>query len=99
MDGYKRYKITCVKCKKQDHVLIKERSILYESGAQTNLTSSRFRPDKVWGFECICGNYDLLAHEESKDFDKLISGTPSRIAEIANILSKKPIKRFSMEAV
>ena|SRR3990167_11265491 len=98
--AFKRYKITCLSCKRSDTVLIEmsgKPNILYESGPQTNLTSARWRKDSQWGFECICGNYDLLAQEEKPDADKLISGSPTRILQIAKILKQKPRMRFKME--
>lgn len=97
----KRYKISCTKCKKIDHVLIDtdKNALYFESGAKTNLTAARWRKDMTWGYECICGNYDLLAEVEKKDFDTLVSGSPSKIMDIAKILKSKPIVRFKMEAV
>lgn len=94
-----KFTVTCLNCKQSDTVDIdnaNHRVFEYGKGVNTNITSARWRKDNSWGFECICGNYDLLAEEEKADFEKLVNGSPLRLAQIAEIL-KEHTKRFNLE--
>lgn len=98
----KRFKVTCKECKRNDVVTIDEDRhtiMLFEKQIRTPLLSGRFRKDLNWGWECVCGNYSLLAEEEKADFNNLVSGSPQRIADIAQMLKKPVANRFSMESV
>jgi len=75
------------------------KNVLFEGGPKSSLAAARWRVDRQWGFECMCGNYDLLAEQEKPDLDKLLSGSPSRIVQIAEMLKAKPQLRFKMESI
>lgn len=95
----KRFKVTCLECGESDIVTIDEdghQMLMQDKVMQTPIASARWRKDLEWGFECFCGNYDLLSNEEKGDWKKLISGSPLRIAQIVQILAQKPKKRFNM---
>lgn len=91
------YKVVCLNCKQSDTVAIDDRNHIafqYGKGVNTNITAARWRPDLKWGFECMCGNYDLLAKEE--DPKELVAAPEMRITEIINLLKdNKP--KFGFE--
>lgn len=97
-----RYKVTCKQCKRSDIITIddaKHQVLFYDRMINTPILASRFRGDLQWGFECVCGNYDMLAEQEKGNFNNLVSGTPNRIAEIAAILKSPVTHRFKMEPI
>lgn len=95
----KKYKVTCLKCKKHDVLLIDGSQVLdYEAKFQTPFLSFRMRPDQQWGFECRCGNDSRLLKEEMKDFDKLVQGDEMGIAKILKNIKESPNK-FVMETI
>lgn len=96
------FQLTCLNCKQTDTVGIDNNNHVvfeYGKGVNTNITSARWRKDESWGFECACGNYDLLCEEEKPEFEKLVSGAPLRLAQIAEMLKVKNVKRFELRSV
>lgn len=94
-----RYKVTCTSCGQNDVVTIDERQHLpkmYDKFARTPFTSFRYRPDEKYGWQCSCGNYDLLADQEKKHWKDLVTGDSLRLEQIAKMLSE-PKLRFKME--
>lgn len=95
----KRYKVTCLQCEKSDVIVVDEsrhQVIDYEGKMNTNFRTFRWRGDLQWGFECICGNDNRLAPNESKDFDKLVKGDPESLKKIAASLLIDDKKQFEM---
>lgn len=98
----KKYKVTCLECKESDvhtfderqHVLVHSDKIL-----NTPLLGVRWRPDLKWGFRCRCGNYSLIAPQESDQFDNLVTGDELSIKKMAESLLIPDEKQFSMEVV
>lgn len=91
------YKVVCLNCKQSDTVAIDDRNHIafqYGKGVNTNITAARWRPDLKWGFECICGNYDLLAQNE--DVDKYVNAPPLRLKQIIDLL-KDTKPKFNFE--
>lgn len=96
-----RLKVTCKKCGESDVVTMDtrlNRPEAYDKMMNTNITSFRYRADEKYGWECICGNYDLLAKQEYGNFTNLVSGSPMRLSEIAQML-KEPKVKFAMEKI
>jgi len=94
------YKVTCLNCENTDTVGVDDNNHIvfqYGKGVNTNFTAARWRPDNSWGWECVCGNYDLLAEEEKPKFKELVSGAPMRLEQIASMLKVKNRKAFIME--
>lgn len=99
-----RHKVTCLKCKQSDNVMIVRnpitggRIISFEAGAATPFLSGRYRADGQYGFECSCGADTRLCKEEAKDFDKLVYGSPMGIEKLRKTLQRGTKQWFRMEA-
>jgi hypothetical protein len=97
------YKVICLKCKEEDKLIIDDAShqvISYGKHSGTNLLSARFRGDKKFGFECICGNDNRVASSEGDKLDELIvRGNPSVIKKITESLKIPDSKQFVMERI
>lgn len=92
-----RYKVTCLKCKKESFVRIDAgHQIDYEGGMNTNLLAGRWRKTQDFGWECICGNDNRLAKQEKDEMNNLVSGTPQQIADIVKSLNIADNKQFNM---
>lgn len=88
-----QYEIICKKCKGNSQVFI-ERDII---GWQkvNSVISSRKRLDGNWGFQCLCGNNDLMTKQESRTFANPVQPTPQEITQIVkNLKPDKP--KFEM---
>lgn len=98
----KKYKVTCLECKESDvHTFDeKEHRLIYsEKILNTPLLGVRWRPDLKYGFRCVCGNYNLLAPQESEQFDNLVKGDAISIKKIAASLLIPDESQFRMEVV
>lgn len=98
----RKYKVTCLNCKRSDVLTIDESNHQvwdYAGKLMTNFLSARFRKDGQWGFECVCGNDNRLSSAEAKDFDTLVAGDPLSIKRIADSLKLDDSKQFVMGAV
>ena len=96
----KKYRVECLNCKEGDTLTIDDSEhivLFWEKIMLTPIKSARWRKDMKWGFECKCGNYDLLCEEEKPDFDKYVAGSPDRLAEITRMLNQKGVQRFKLE--
>lgn len=97
----RRYRVTCLSCGESDVLTIDElnnRIDYFGAGMNTNFLSARFRKDREWGFECRCGNDNRLARSEGDEMDKLVAGSPDKIAAIAASLKIEDAKQFRMVA-
>lgn len=98
----KKYKVTCLQCNGSDVLTIDDMGhqvIDYENKLNTTFKSFRWRPDLKWGFECLCGNENRLAPQESEDFDKLVKGDSESLKKIAANLLIPDETQFEMRAV
>lgn len=99
----KNYKVTCLKCGKYDVAEILEDAenpkIFFKSGMATNFLAGRWRGDRNWGFECLCGNDNRLGASEVEFFDQLVKGTPKQVADIKASLEIPDKTQFTMVAV
>lgn len=92
-----RYKVTCLKCKKEAFVRISDgHQIDYEGGMNTNLLAGRWRKSLDFGWECTCGNDNRLCKQEKDEMDNLVTGTPQQIAQIVKSLNIADNKQFNM---
>ncbi len=101
-----RYKVTCKKCKGNREIVITDvqgsERILWDDTVldpkEAKILSGRRRLDGEWGWECVCGNYDLLTKQEIEDISNKQNPDPVQIADIIkNLRPQKP--RFTMETV
>ena len=56
------------------------------------IISGRFRLDSQWGWQCMCGNNDLLTKQEMSEIHNLQEPDPYEISKV----SKNPIRDRSM---
>lgn len=91
------YRVTCNKCKKSDDLAIDANNSIYWK--PTNyIISGRYRLDMNWGWQCSCGNNDLVTKQEHKHIKNLQAPDPADIGEVLkNIMPDKP--KFKMEAI
>ena len=74
---FKRYKVTCKHCGKEDHIKVAEgNQVFFENHT---FLSARFRPDGEWGFECSCGQDSRLAYEEKDTAEMLMDGSSKEL--------------------
>lgn len=98
----KRYKVTCLKCKADDTIIINGKEIIgFEKGASTNFLAGRYRKDMQWGWECICGNDNRISKQEENNMDFLIDPRSNKagIDKIVAGLKLDDKKQFSMGEV
>lgn len=92
----KKYKVTCLKCKKSSRInIINDTQVMYEDILP--IIAARFRNDFKWGFECSCGNDSRLSIKEKDQVNQLVSGTKQQIADIVSGLKIKDELKFRME--
>lgn len=65
----------------------------------TPIISARFRADDTWGFECLCGQYNLLAPAEEKNINTLVKGGLHAIDAIKESLKLPDDNKFRMESI
>jgi hypothetical protein len=94
----KRYRITCLKCKKSSLInIVDGQDVVYVD--HTPIIACRLRGDLKWGFECMCGNDSRLCVEEKKDANILIQGSSEGIIKkVVDSLKIKDELKFRMES-
>lgn len=91
-----RYKITCKECKSSSTVQIENNRILWPK--DTKIISGRLRLDGNWGWECICGQYDIITAQEKRQIKNLQAPSPQDISSVLkNLKPENP--KFAMEKV
>lgn len=94
MQGLINYKITCKDCEKSTPVgLVNGQSILWNNGG--NIISGRKRLDGEWGWQCMCGNNDILTKQEERQITNKQEPDKKEIEHILkNLKPDKP--KFDM---
>ena len=101
MNSTKPYQITCLNCDGARSVMIHstpvgDRVDWKEDGGNHKIISARKRLDDQWGFECTCGNNDLMTAQEKRAFTNSAAPTPKELSDVANDLRIEPV-RFNLE--
>lgn len=100
------YKVTCKSCKANRKIGIVNsngREIIdwldnRPDSQDVSIISGRKRLDSEWGWECVCGNKDIMSDQENRMITNKQSPDPQEIAKVVKNLSiQKP--KFIMEAV
>ncbi len=99
------YQVMCTKCKGERRICIYKTAVgsrvdWLEQQAPTpsNIVSARQRLDNEWGFQCICGNNDLMTVQEKRTFENPAAPKPQEINDIVkNLKADKP--KFELRAV
>lgn len=94
----KEYKVTCLKCKNFNVLPITEdRVVMWKN--DDRIISARFRLDNSWGFQCICGNNNLLTKQEDRFIENKQNPDPKQISEVIKNLKPDKRKLFEMRVV
>lgn len=89
------YKITCLDCKSNQVVDIDERRQINWGNAD-RIISGRYRLDNQWGWQCICGNNDIMTGQEKRVIKNPQAPDPKDIRSVLkNLIPDKP--KFAME--
>lgn len=91
------YKIVCKNCKKSEQIVIDSDNNIYWKPVKW-IISGRYRLDMQWGWECICGNNDIVTEQERREIRNLQAPDPNDISKVLKaIIPDTP--KFRMEAV
>lgn len=98
----KRYKVSCKNCDGQRLIEIHPTQlgerVDWLEGKQSEpftIVSARKRLDDQWGFQCICGENDLMTAQERESFKNTAAPKPQEITDIVkNLKPDKP--RFEL---
>lgn len=88
------FHVVCKNCKKSEDITIDEKHNIYWPTVKY-IISGRYRLDMNWGWQCICGNNDLVTKQERETISNLQNPNPE---DITNVLkSIKPDEpKFTM---
>lgn len=91
------YRVLCKNCKNSEDITIDEQHRIYWPTVKY-IISGRYRLDMQWGWQCICGNNDLVTAQERQTISNLQTPDPKDIAEV--LKSIKPDEpKFNMEKI
>lgn len=100
----KHYQITCPECKATRKIGIVQTAVgdridwLENDPDEAGIISGRQRLDGNFGWQCLCGNNDLLTAQENKQITNKVEPDPKEIQDvIKNLVPQQP--KFIMEAV
>lgn len=94
----KEYKVTCLNCNNFNIVPIADdRNVMWKTADR--IISARYRLDGNWGFQCICGQNNLLTEQEDKYIENKQSPDPKQINEVIKNLIPDNRKLFEMRSV
>lgn len=92
-----RYQIKCLKCGGTSRAEVDGLDRIFWSDVK-EVISGRKRLDQQWGWQCSCGNNDIMTAQEKRMIADPVQPTPMEIDTIIkNIVPDKP--KFSMEKV
>lgn len=89
------YKIICKECKSNQVIDIDE-SRQINWGKADRIISGRYRLDNNWGWQCICGNEDIMTDQERRMIKNHQQPDPQDIKMVLNNL-KPQRSKFVME--
>ena len=84
----KSYLIKCRKCNAERPIRIIRDDIIdwLEDGRDHKIVSARKRLDGQWGFQCLCGNNDIMTKQESRAISNPATPKSEEITTIVNNL-------------
>lgn len=89
------YKVVCKNCKKSEDIVIDDDKNIYWKQVK-NIISGRYRLDMNWGWQCICGNNDIVTEQEKREIHNLQAPDPIDISKVLkSIIPDQP--KFLME--
>jgi len=98
------YDVTCLKCEASRRIKVVQsmdgdRVDWLETPENANhpIVSARKRLDDQWGFQCRCGNNDLMTTQEARTFSNPTVPTPQEITQIVkNLKPDAPAFRMAV---
>lgn len=91
------YKVICKKCKHSEDIVIDDNNNIYWKPVKW-IISGRYRLDMNWGWQCVCGNNDLVTKQEQKEISNLQAPDPKDISKVLkDLIPDKP--RFEMRTI
>lgn len=99
----KRVEVNCLSCQASRIVKLIKTAIgtridWLDDAPSEKIVSFRERLDGKFGFQCICGNNDLMTDQEIKTIENPASPTPKEVASIVKDLKEQPMKFKVKEA-
>lgn len=103
--SFQTYNVTCKVCSGERTIRIHDTAVggridWLEDRAEPRpaIISGRQRLDNNWGFQCACGNNDLLTAQETKSFSNPANPSPQELDQVvSNLRVDQP--RFEMVTV
>lgn len=90
-----KYRVQCTNCNNTEEIIVDKDNTVFWGKMPTYIVSARYRLDMNWGFQCICGNNDIITKQEQKEIANLQAPDPVDISRVLkSIIPDKP--RFKM---
>ena len=91
------YKVVCKNCKESEDIVIDDQNNIYWKPVKY-IISGRYRLDMNWGWQCLCGNNDLVTDQEEREIGNLSAPDPIDISKVLkSIIPDKP--KFEMRTI
>jgi hypothetical protein len=91
------YRVLCKNCKNHEDITIDQKNTIYWPTVKY-IISGRYRLDMQWGWQCICGNNDLVTTQERQTISNMQNPDSRDIAKV--LKSIKPDEpKFVMEKI
>lgn len=91
------YKVACKNCRKSEAIVIDDQNNIYWKPVKY-IISGRYRLDMNWGWQCMCGNNDLVTEQEKREISNLAAPDPLDISKVLkSIIPDQP--KFIMETI
>lgn len=95
----KKYKVTCASCKSSNVVTIETDTRKIHWDLADRIISGRYRLDNQWGWQCICGNSNLLTQQEDEFISNKQQPDPVEITQVIKNLIPDKRQLFRMEVL
>lgn len=99
----KTYLVRCTECSAERTVKLAKGPLgtqidWMEDGEDHKIVSFRERLDSQYGWQCACGNNDLMTAQEKQNIENYAAPKPKEISEIVNnLIVQKP--KFEVQAI
>lgn len=93
----KTYHVKCKSCGESEDIAIDNQHNIHWPEVKS-IISGRYRLDMNWGWECSCGNNDLVTEQERQEIPNLQAPDPKDISRVLkDIVADKP--KFEMAVI
>lgn len=91
-----KYRVVCKTCRRGDVVTIDNDNRIFWQNNEF-IVSGRYRLDNNWGWQCLCGNNNLLTEQEAKEITNKVNPDPNEINRIVQNIKLDKKTKFEME--